>query len=40
MFDLTTLFAMLCGPAVLHHPVMVLPFEGYQGLVGVMHWGA
>jgi len=38
MFDLTTLFALLCGPAVLHHPVLVMP--RYAAPLLVLHWGA
>jgi hypothetical protein len=36
MLNLFTLFAH----PLLHHPVLVLPFNGFQGFTGVMHWGA
>lgn len=40
MCDTTSLFILLLPRPLIHHPVLMLPLGGYQGLVGTMHWGA
>lgn len=40
MSDLATLLAALCPHPAIHHPVLVLPVGGFQGLAGVLPWGA
>lgn len=40
MPDLATILAALCPHLVLHDLVLRLPLHGYQGITGVMPWGA
>lgn len=40
MPDLATLFALLFPRPLIHHPILVEPFDGFQGHTGVQHWGA
>jgi hypothetical protein len=40
MPDIATILAALFPHPVLHHPVMVLHPNGFQGLVAVIPWGA